>query len=161
MSDPADFLIGEHSRTLDERYRLTLPPEFATGLMQSGVDCILAKERLGCLSLWSSALWQKKFDANVQLVRSKMQAGKFEGRIDEVQTLGRLLSTRHREVQLAARGRLSLPEGFREFLQVSPGEEVLVVGAALCVELWQPAAWFKHLELQMPEFRKLFDRLSS
>lgn len=161
MSGSQDFLLGEHSRTLDERFRLTLPPELATPLMSVGSDCILAKERLGCLSLWSSALWQKKFDANVELVRSKMQAGKFEGRIDDVQTLGRLLSTRHRDVQLAARGRLSIPEGFREFLQVEPGSEVLVVGAALCVELWQPAAWFRHLEVQMPEFRKLFDQLSS
>jgi MraZ protein len=62
---------------------------------------------------------------------------------------------------LAGRGRLVIPEGFREFLGVEPRGEVIVVGAAVCLELWQPAAWFAHLETHMPEFRKLFDQLSS
>jgi MraZ protein len=53
-----------------------------------------------------------------------------------------------------------VPEGFREFLGVEPGGEVIVVGAAVCVELWQPARWLLYLEERMPEFRELFDRLS-
>jgi MraZ protein len=63
-------------------------------------------------------------------------------------------------VQLAARGRLVIPEGFREFLGVEPGGDVMIVGAALCVELWQPAAWIDFVHQQMPEFNRLFDELS-
>ena len=44
---------------------------------------------------------------------------------------------------------------------VEPGGELFVVGAAVCVELWKPNAWFKYIEEQMPEFRRLFDSLSS
>jgi MraZ protein len=54
-----------------------------------------------------------------------------------------------------------IPEGFREFLGVEPGSEVIVVGAAVCVELWRPSAWFSHLETNIPEFRSLFEQLSS
>ena len=90
-----------------------------------------------------------------------MRSGRLEGRVEEVQMLGRLLSTRHRNVQLAERARLVIPEGFREFLGVEPGGEVIVVCAAICVEMWRPAAWFSHLESNIPEFRKLFDQLSS
>ena len=46
-----------------------------------------------------------------------------------VQLLGRLLSTRHREVELSGRGRLLIPKSFREFLAVKPDEgqgEVMV-----------------------------------
>ena len=89
-----------------------------------------------------------------------MRAGRLGGRLEDVQTLGRLLSTRHARVRLAGRGRLSLPEGFREFLGVEPGGELLVVGAALCVELWRPDAWFAYIDQRMPEFRTLFDNLS-
>ena len=94
------------------------------------------------------------------MVKRKMQAGKLEGRIGQVQLLGRLLSTRHKAVQLAGRGRLLIPEGFREFLDCEPGSEVLVVGAAVCIEIWNPPAWLKYLEARMPKFRRLLDQLS-
>jgi MraZ protein len=161
MTGPTDLLLGEFRRTLDERYRLSVPQELGDVLAGESAECILAKERPGCLSLWAAAVWQARLDEAVELVRRKMQAGKLEGRIGQVQVLGRLLSTRHKGVQLAGRGRLLIPEGFRGFLGVEPGGEVLVVGAAVCVELWNPAEWMKYLESKMPRFRRLLDRLSS
>ena len=159
MPKAQELLLGEFPRTLDERYRLTLPGELAEPFGAT-TDCILAKERVGSLSLWSAEQWQEKLNIGVELVQAKIRSGRLEGRIEEVQLLGRLLSTRHCPVQLAGRGRLVIPEGFREFLGVEPRGEVIVVGAAICLELWQPAAWFAHLETNMPEFRKLFDTLS-
>jgi MraZ protein len=155
------FILGEFRRTLDERFRLSIPSELADPLAVEGNDCILAKERPGCLSLWSAGQWSAKLEAGVQLVQSKMQLGRLEGRVEEVQLLGRLLSTRHKNVELAGRGRLLLPEGFREFLGVEAGGELMVVGAAICIELWRPDAWIQYLEERMPEFRRLFDQLSS
>ena len=160
MPDVEEFLLGEFRRSLDERYRLSIPNELGDALTASSPDCILAKERPGCLSLWSAPVWQARLDEGVELVKQKMRAGKLRERIAEVQLFGRLLSTRHRLVQLAGRGRLVIPEGFREFLGVEPGGEVQIVGAAVCVEIWNPAAWLKYLEGRMPRFRRLFDRLS-
>ena len=33
-------------------------------------------------------------------------------------------------------------------------------GAAVCVELWEPTAWLDCLQIQIPQFRELFDDLS-
>lgn len=161
MSQPAEMLLGESRRTIDERYRLSLPAEMAELLLIGSDEVVLAKERLGCLSLWNVQRWSEKLAAGVNLVQQKIAAGRLEGRVEEVQRLGRLLSTRHTNIPLAQRGRLVVPEGFREFLGVSPGQEVCVVGAAVCVELWQPDAWHEYIAQQMPEFRRLFDSLSS
>ncbi|NBP81306.1 division/cell wall cluster transcriptional repressor MraZ, partial [bacterium] len=49
MTATADLLIGEFVRTLDERHRLAIPPELAEPLTAIGSDCVLAKERAGCL----------------------------------------------------------------------------------------------------------------
>jgi MraZ protein len=155
-----EFLLGEHPRTLDERWRVSIPSEFADLLTANSADCILAKERPGCLSLWSSRLWQARLDEGMELVKQKMRAGRLQEKIAEVQLFGRLLSTRHRTVQMAGRGRLLVPDGFREFLGVEPNGDVIVLGAAVCVEIWQPAAWIKYLETRMPKFRRLFDQLS-
>jgi MraZ protein len=160
MPGPQPFILGEFQRTLDERYRLSIPSELADLLLGDSTECILAKERPGCLSVWAAAVWQTRLNEGVELVQRKVQAGKLAGRVGEVQFLGRLLSTRHKVVQLAGRGRLVIPEGFREFLGVEPGGEVLVVGAAVCIELWSPAEWIAYLRTRMPKFRRLFERLS-
>lgn len=161
MAQPAEFILGEFPRTLDERFRVAIPAELATGLIADSPQCVLAKERPGCLSLWNSQAWSKRFDAGVELVKGKMRAGKLEGRLEQVQLLGRLLSTRHKTVELGDRGRLLIPEGFREFFNAEPGTDVLVVGAAVCIEIWKPDAWRTHLETHIPDFTKLFDELSS
>ena len=62
---------------------------------------------------------------------------------------------------LAGRDRLVVPEGFREFLGVQPDTELVVVGAAVCVELWQPAAWNACISSEMPEFRRRIDALTA
>ena len=161
MPPAPELLIGEFPRALDERHRLSLPPELLDPLLAQGPRLVLAKERAGCLSLWSAAVWKPRIDAAVDVVRSKLQAGLLAQRVGELQDLGRLLSTRHRVVSLAGRGRLVLPEGFREFLAVEPGGELLVVGAAVCVELWQPAAWTAFISGEMPGFRRRIDDLTA
>jgi MraZ protein len=155
------FILGEFRRTLDDRYRVAVPTELSNLLTTAGPNCILVKERAGSLSLWSAAGWTERLQQGTRLVHAKMEAGRLDQQIEEVQTLGRLLSTRHRPVQLAARGRLVVPEGFREFLGVAPGGDVMIVGAALCVELWQPTAWIQYVQQQIPEFHQLFDKLTS
>lgn len=124
-------------------------------------EMILAKERPGALSLWPTAVWHERLQASIQLVEAKIRAGRLSGRIDDVQHLGRLLSTRHRSIQLAGRGRLLIPEGFREFLQVQPGNDVLLIGAAVCIEIWRPDAWITYLHGTMPEFGRLLNDLSA
>ncbi|HVX11491.1 MAG TPA: division/cell wall cluster transcriptional repressor MraZ [Pirellulales bacterium] len=160
MPEANEFILGEFQRTFDERYRLAIPAELVAALGGEEQELILAKERPGCLSLWNAANWQSKLSAGVDLVQAKMRAGKLEGKLEQVQLLGRLLSSRHRNVPLAARGRLIVPEGFREFLHAEPGSNVMIIGAAVCVEIWNPQAWMSYLEARMPKFRRLFDRLS-
>jgi MraZ protein len=158
---PETFITGEVRRTLDDRFRLTLPAEFAESISDGEGQVIVAKERYGCLSLWRSAEWQQRIDDGVSLIRQKIAAGRMEQRWNEVQRLGRLLSTRYTPVKLANRSRLLIPEGFREFLDVPSGQDVMVVGAVICVEVWNPAAWLEQLKLDMPEFGGLFKELSA
>lgn len=160
MPPVAELFLGEFSRTLDERYRVSLPAELLSPLLGETSEVILAKERPGCLSLWNPQPWRTNLNAGIELVLGKMRAGKLEGRWDEVQRLGRLLSTRHRVIQLANRGRLLIPDSFRPFLGVEPNGEMLVIGAGVCVELWQPSAWTRYVADQMPEFRATLDRLT-
>jgi MraZ protein len=157
----ARLILGEATRTLDERYRLSIPAELAEAIAVDRSECILAKERPGCLSLWNEAGWKHRLEVGIRLVESKIEAGRLEGRVEDVQRFGRLLSTRHTQVQLAGRGRLAIPEGFREFLNVEAGGTVMVIGAAVCVEIWQPEKWQEYVGGELPTFRQLLDQLTS
>ena len=72
------FITGEVKRTIDDRYRITLPPEMAEAVSDSEGNCILAKERAGCLSLWRAAEWQKRLEDGVTLIKQKIHAGRME-----------------------------------------------------------------------------------
>ncbi len=157
---PETFITGEIKRTLDERFRLTLPAEFAEAITDEDGQTIIAKERYGCLSLWKASDWQQRIDDGVALIRQKIQAGRMEQKWTEVQRLGRLLSSRYQSAQLANRSRLLIPEGFREFLNVDKSQDVMVIGAVVCVEVWNPQAWMEQLRQDMPEFGPLFKSLT-
>src|SRR5208282_4814077 len=155
MPNPRQLILDEVQCTLDERFRLSIPKTLVEALTGGNPRCILAKERSGCLSLWNAETWEAKLNARIKLVEQKLQADSFDDdRLAQVQLLGRLLSTRHRPVELRARGRLLIPEGFRKFLGVDrdpPDNEILVVGAAVCLEIWKPAAWLAYLQRRMPK----------
>ena len=155
-----DLYLGEWSRALDERYRLSLPVEMAERLAATTGECILAKEQPGCVSLWNRSQWEVSMADGVNLVANKVQSGRLTDRLTQVQMLGRLLSTRHRTVPVAGRGRIAIPESFRDFLEVEPGGSLMVVGAAVCVEIWHPSRWSAHIGEQMPQFRELLDQLA-
>jgi MraZ protein len=155
------FITGEHKRTIDDRFRVSLPNDMAEFVTDEAGETILAKERYGCLSLWRATDWQRRLDEGVGLIQQKIHAGRMEQRWGEVQRLGRLLSTRSRTVKLANRSRLLVPEGYREFLDVPVNQEVMVVGAAICVEIWNPQCWLDVLKQDMPEFGPMFQDLAN
>jgi MraZ protein len=156
------FLTGEYRRTIDDRFRLQLPPEFASAVCdgEGEDDLIVAKERSGCLSLWKQKEWQQRLDSGISLLRQKIDSGRMEQRWGDVQRFGRLLSTRHQATRLANRSRLLIPESFRQFLGVDAGKEVMVVGAVICVEIWNPEIWLNVLKDEMPDFGDLFKQLT-
>ena len=159
-ASPEFFITGEFKRVIDDRFRITLPSELGDPVTDTAGDTILAKEQYGCLSLWRASDWQQRLDDGVALIKQKIQTGRMEQKWSDVQRFGRLLSTRSRTVRLANRSRLVVPEGFREFLDVAAETEVVLIGAVVCVEIWNPRAWQEHLRQEMPAFGPLFKQLA-
>ncbi|MDR3234291.1 MAG: division/cell wall cluster transcriptional repressor MraZ [Planctomycetaceae bacterium] len=155
-----EFITGEFCRTIDDRYRLTLPNEFDKVFKPDAGKCVIAKEGPGCLSLWDETVWKSNLDQRVKMVRDRWQLGDLGRNTPDLQRFARLLSTRHRDVQLAGRARLMLPEGFREFLAVEPQKDVMVIGAGICIEIWHPKKWMDYLENDISHFGTLLETLS-
>jgi MraZ protein len=158
MNDTS-LILGEYKRTVDERFRVSVPQELMDRLNPENEQLVMVKERPGCLSLWNQVAWQAKLESDIRIIESKLKAHRMGAVEHELQKLGRLLSTRHRTVPVAGRSRLVIPEGFREFLMVEASTDVLIVGAAICVEIWQIAAWIQCLNEEIPQFGPLMQEL--
>ena len=160
MTETKEFITGEFSRTVDDRYRLSLPDEFREVFKPEAGKCVIVKEASGYLSLWEESTWEHYHKGRVKMVQDRLNMGHLGRNITELQRFGRLLSTRYRHIQLADRARLLLPEGFREFLAVEPKQDVMVVGAAVCIEIWNLSKWISRVEEEMPQFDTLLESLS-
>lgn len=161
MASASESLLrGEFERIYDDRYRVQLPPEISDFLGGESAGCVLTKETDGCLSIWPAETWKQRFDVGVEILAQKLRMNAYQGeQYAKVQRLGRLLSTRSRPVQLGQRGRVLVPEGFREFLGVEPGNRVIVVGANVCAEIWKPEAWVQYVRGDIATFNSLFQEL--
>ena len=159
MTETQQLITGEFSRTVDDRYRLTLPDEFKDVFKPDAGKCVIVKEKPGHLSLWDENTWKQHHDDRVEIVMKRFKVGDLGRNIAELQRFGRLLSTRYRHIQLADRARFLLPEGFREFLAVEREQDVMVIGAAFCIEIWNPQKWISYIEGDMPQFGTLLESL--
>ena len=159
MTETKKFITGEFSRTVDDRYRLTLPDEFKEVFKPDSGKCVIVKEKPGHLSLWDENTWKQEHDRRIELITQRFELGYLAGKMSELQRLGRLLSTRSRQIQLADRARFLLPEGFREFLAVEPKQEVMIVGAWVCIEIWNPQKLISCIEEDIPQYGTLTENL--
>ena len=159
MTVTKKLIQGEFSRTVDDRYRLTLPDEFKEMFKPESGKCVIVKEKPGHLSLWEENDWRIHHDNKVEAVRLKYESGYFAGKMAELQRFMRLDSTRSRHIQLTDRARFLLPEGFREFLAVEPKQDVMVIGAGHCIEIWHPQKWMACIEEDIPQYEALLENL--
>ena len=73
MSVSSQFIHGEYIRTLDERFRLSIPQELLDSLAAANNNCVLVKERPGCLSLWPENEWKQRSEAAIELIHAKLR----------------------------------------------------------------------------------------
>jgi MraZ protein len=159
MPETKKLITGEFACAVDERYRLSLPKEFKEVFKPEAGKCVIVKEKPGHLSLWDEKIWKEIHDKRVEMVMDRLNQGRLGEKTSDLQRLGRLLSTLFQHVQLKERGRLSLPEGFREFLAVEPKQEAMIIGAWHCIEIWHPQKWIAYAEEDIPQFGNLMESL--
>jgi MraZ protein len=159
MTETKKFITGEFSRTVDDRYRLSLPEEFKEIFKPEAGKCVIVKESPGHLSLWEEETWKQHLDKRIEMVQQRYETGYLAGNLPDLQRFGRLLSTRYRHIQLAERARFLLPEGFREFLAVEPKQDAMIVGAWHCIEIWHPQKYISSIEEDIPQFGNLLESL--
>ena len=137
---------GESVHTLDAKFRVFLPKRFQEALdrdREGNATAVLTRGFEQCLFLFS----QPGFDK----VLSRLQTQPFGGA--ELRKMQRLFFSNTHTSQLDASGRLLLPEKLRQFARIE--REVVMVGVAERVEIWDRKAWEKFEAENQGDFDEL------
>ena len=119
------MLTGEHTRSLDDKGRLSLPPAFRSVLAEGAYVAIYNQ----CLGIWTT----EEARSALERLEAAVRAGEATG--DEF----RRFSSSLEPATVDAQGRLNLPDSKREVLGLD--KNVVLVGVFNRGEVWDAEVW--------------------
>lgn len=125
------FYLGKFNHTLDAKNRLFVPARFREKL---GADFVLFKMPEDCLALYDS----ENFEKLIEQVYEKSET-------EESREAQRNFFDGALSVTQDKQGRFTVPQDFIEYANL--GEEVLILGAANRLEIWNKERYEKSRQL--------------
>jgi len=126
------MFLGEYDHTLDDKNRLTLPARFRDAFA-AGV--VVTRGMDGCLSVYTQDAWEHFVSVRLEGLDPFSR---------EARQMSRFLFAGAAEAEPDKQGRIMLPPVLIQHAKLE--REVVVAGVRDHVEIWDRAAWRKHLE---------------
>ena len=120
------MFIGEHSHTIDEKGRLSIPAKYRAQLAQG---LVVTRGLDGCLFLYTQAEWKKIAGRLAALPISQRQSRAFV----------RLMLAGAWDAKLDSQGRVIIPDYLRGYAGIA--KHVTVAGLYNRIEIWNEDAW--------------------
>ena len=125
------MFYGEHEHTIDDKSRLTLPARFRPAL---GEGVVLTKGIERTIDVYPRREWE-------QATRRYEELDSFNR---ESRDMKRFVYAGMTPTELDRQGRVVLPQNLVDHAEL--GREVVVLGVHDHLEIWNRAAWTKHLD---------------
>jgi MraZ protein len=133
------LLTGTHTRTLDDKKRLSLPKRVREQL-EDPTTLIVSPGPDGCLWLYTKE--------GLEQFLAKLDQSPATG--SEARVYRRLYFAQTEVVDVDRSGRVLIPERLVQFAELS--HEVVLIGVRDHLELWDAARWQRYLTQNAPRF---------
>jgi MraZ protein len=120
------MFLGEFEYKIDDKGRVPVPPKFRR-VLKEGLILTQGVER--CITAYTPPEWKKLADS---LTTGSVTSSK-------LRRLNRAIFGAAFSLNIDGQGRIALPVTLRQHAGI--GDEVIVVGANTCFELWNKEAW--------------------
>ncbi len=120
------MFLGEFQHSLDGKGRIVLPRKFRDGL---AAGCVITKGQDRCLYIFAQDKWDEEVTQVMRLPRTNRRARDFS----------RTFFAGAADQAPDKQGRIAIPAGLRDYAGLSG--DVVVVGVADRVEVWDPEQW--------------------
>ena len=139
------MFIGEYYHNLDAKGRIIIPAKFrdelnGTFILTRGLD--------GCLTIYSTEIWEKIFEEINKLPETKKATRQYI----------RMLTANACECTLDNQGRILIPANLSGSVNIT--KECVVVGANSHVEIWDKATWNAYMDDASENFEDIAESLS-
>ena len=134
---------GQDRCLVDANGRVKLAPRFLSDFRQAGGEVVLHCLPEGALGVYPEAVWHKMRQSEA---RPELQAARSVVHSRRLRRYGAMSQAE----RLTNQGRITIPNGYRELLELVPGTEAVLVGCEIGMEIWSTNRW-------EAEFRRLHD----
>lgn len=130
---------GQDSSTVDSNGRVKFSPRTISDFIERCNGEVV----LHCLPEGALAVYPE--DIYMQMRRAETRPAEKAGSSLVFRRNLRRFGALSSSEKISAQGRITVPTGFRKILELTPGEEIVVVGAEIGVEIWNTEKWNKEL----------------
>ncbi len=120
------MFLGEYQHSIDDKGRLVLPSKFRAGLDQG---LVVTKGQERCLFVFPVERWEDEVAKVNRLPRTDRRSRNY----------ARTFFGSASDQALDKQGRIQLPQALRDYAALD--KDVVVVGVAERIEIWDSAAW--------------------
>jgi MraZ protein len=140
------MLLGEYEHTLDDKNRLTLPAKFRQ-TFAGGI--VLTRGMDGCLYGYAKPEWDRFVERRLESLDPMSR---------EARQMSRFLFAGASETEPDKQGRVMVPAALLAHGKLQ--RDVVVAGVRDHIEIWERAAWRKHLEEVEGSVESVAERLA-
>lgn len=141
------FLTGSYPRSLDDKYRFTLPKTLRDTLEEAGgLVLYIAPGTDRSLVIYTASAFQRLGD----------QVGQGPPTAEEVRTFSRLFYAQAQRVELDRQGRVRIPTDLASLALA--GRDIVLLGVRDHLEVWDRDRWQTYLGEKQPLYDEIAER---
>lgn len=139
---------GQSIHRLDEKGRLRIPTKFREVLQEHYSDALIVTMMEECLVAYPPEIWE----------RIEAKAQELSQVHPEQRAFMRYFISSAEECEFDKQGRILIPPLLRE--RACLGQEVLLAGVLTSFEIWDKAAWDKHMAWDKQNYRQIMESMA-
>lgn len=141
------MFMGEYHHSVDKKNRLIIPSPLRQQAKENQDQFIITRGLDQSLFLYPTLEWQSLGERLRNLSTTKSNSRAFL----------RLLFSGAHPVQPDIQGRITLPQGLKDFAKIK--EKVVIIGAFNKIEIWSEEIWKRYFEERKSVFEELSEKI--
>jgi DNA-binding transcriptional regulator/RsmH inhibitor MraZ len=128
------WFCGQDACRIDQNGRVKLTPRLMDDFQETSLDIMLHCLTEGALAVYPQTVWSQMRDHEPRPAEKAAKSVVFRREL-------RRFGAYSQPQAISKQGRITIPQLFRDMLELNPGESVVLVGIEIGIEIWNEERW--------------------